>query len=129
VRTRTVCGVATRTDEPATMMEKKDMVRLVILLTLAFAGQAFAQQQSVELPEVAVTADCPKANEAEDVRFCDLTLNKRVKQAFEALKPPEMLAEFNGPFMQAYGDTSQFACTAVGPDGWCRNPFEAMAKK
>jgi hypothetical protein len=99
------------------MMEKKDMVRFVIVITLGLVGQAFAQQQSLELPEVAVTADCPKANESEDVRFCDLTPNKRVKQAFEALKPPETLAEFNGPSMQAYGDTSQFACTAVGPDG------------
>ena len=51
------------------------MVRFVIVITLGLVGQAFAQQQSLELPEVAVTADCPKANEAEDVRFCDLTPN------------------------------------------------------
>jgi hypothetical protein len=93
------------------------MVKFAIVITLGLvAGQACAQ-------------DCPRASEAEDVKFCDLTPNERVQQAFEALKPPETLAEFNGPFMRAYGATAPFVCTAVGPDGWCMNPFGAMAKE
>jgi hypothetical protein len=95
------------------------MVRFAIVITLGLvAGQAFAQ-------------DCPRANEAEDVKFCDLTPNERVQQAFKALEEQQTATfkAFSGPFMQAYGDTSQFACTAVGPDGWCMNPFDAMAKE
>jgi hypothetical protein len=96
------------------MMEKKAVVRLVILLTLAFAGRAFAQQ-TIEPPEVTVTP------------------NERVQQAFKALEEQQAAMArrkaFNGPFMSAYGDMSQFACTAVGPDGWCVNPFSAMAKE
>ena len=70
-------------------------------------------------------ADCPRANEVEDVEFCQpsLTPNERVKQAFEMLNFP-----VNGPFMSAYSDTAPFVCSVVGPDRWCVNPFDAMAK-
>jgi hypothetical protein len=83
------------------------VVIIVLGTCLAFA------QQPVELPEVTMTP------------------NERVQQAFKALEEQQTATfkAFSGPFMQAYGDTSQFVCTAVGPDGWCMNPFGAMAKE
>jgi len=51
--TATICGVATRTDEPAPSMEKK-MVKFAIAITLGLVSQVFAQQP-VELPEVVIT--------------------------------------------------------------------------
>jgi hypothetical protein len=96
--------MATRTDEPAKQW-RTNVVRFAIVITLGLvASQAFAQ---------------------------DLTPNERVQQAFKALEEQQTvtLKAFSGPFMQAYGDTSQFACSAVGSDGWCMNPFSAMAKE
>jgi hypothetical protein len=87
---------------------RKKMVKFAIVITLGLvAGQAFAQQP------------------------VELTPNQRVQQAFKALEEQQTATfkAFSGPFMQAYGDTSQFACTAVGPEGWCMNPFGAMAKE
>jgi hypothetical protein len=91
-------------------------MRFVVLIatSLGLAGQALAADY------------CPRATEAEDVQLCDLTPNDRVGQAFEALE-----LRFDAPFMQAYGDTTPFVCTGadVGPDGWCRNPYEGMAQR
>ena len=102
------------------------MVRFVIVITLALVGQAFAQQP--ELPmDIAGDAGLKALSGA----WAELTPNERVQQAFKALEEQQTatLKAFSGPYMQAYGDMSQFACTAIASDGGCVNPFSAMAKE
>lgn len=102
-------------------------MHLVVLLAIFLASPALAG-------EVGVAQTCPRATEDEDIQYCQRhTFVDRwyAQHWMNTLRYHGSIVprgKFEGPFMEAHGPTAPFVCTAVDNDGWCTNPFSAMAR-